>query len=157
MRNPIVELLYEVLIQTHRGSVKGVAQRARLAERTVYDQCTDGRLNPSVEVIRAAFEETGDPRLKALLEPKGWHLVPRQPAQAPTQDWERELGDVHLAAAALQHEVRQGLEGDNRLDRHELVAVRRRLSELRHQIDEVEDLADGQMESRPPLRVADGD
>lgn len=157
MRNPIVELLYEVLIQTHRGSVKGVARRARLAERTVYDQCTDGRLNPSVDVIRAAFEETSDPRLKELLEPKGWMLVPSHPVQVPTRDFERELGDIHLAAAALHGEVRQGLEGDNRLDRHELVAVKRRLAELRRQVDELETLADGQADGRPSLRAVDGD
>ena len=153
MRNPEVELLYEVLIQRHRGSIKQVARVMRVAERTVYDYCTDGRLNPPAAVFRAGFQVTGDPDLKAVLEPEGWELQPRSLAQPATRDFEREIGDVGLALSGVLQEVRGALGNDGVIDKNELVAILRRLAEARHELDEVEALA-RQEGGKASLRVA---
>lgn len=150
MGNPLCELLREVVIETHRGVIRAVAMRAGLAERTVYDHCTDGRVNASVEVIRAAFEVTQDPRLKKILTPDGWELVPAQPAIPPTRDFEREMGDVEMAVSDLRRQVRQALDNDGHIDGHELVAIQCRCGEIRKQADEVEALA---LEESRGLRV----
>ncbi len=160
MRNPVCELLYEVLIATHRGAVKEVARVAGLAERTVYDHCTDGRLNPSVEVIKAAWVVTRDPRLRKLLEPEGWRLVPEPEAAPRLKDPEAEITDINLAAADAIKALRAALDpqgpGGARITRQETTAlhrhldlIERELAEARQAVKRMED-----EKARRPLAVA---
>lgn len=143
-RNDLSDILYDVLIGTHRGSVDQVAGMLGLHPRTVNDYCTDGRLNPPVTVFVAGFLATKDPRLEALITPAGYRLVPAGLACPPTRDFEREIGDVDMAASALRREVRQARDNDGIIDKRELVEIKNRCNELRRQVDEVEALADGE-------------
>lgn len=52
--NRLMDLLYEILIQVHRGSVKEAAVKSGYAERTIYEYCADHRKTPPVEVLKAA-------------------------------------------------------------------------------------------------------
>ncbi len=136
MRNPICELLYEVLVATHRGAVKEVARVAGLAERTVYDHCTDGRLNPSLEVIKAAWVVTQDPRLRRLLEPRGWRLVPDQAQVRPDKDVEGEAVDVSLSAGDLIRTARELL-ADGHLSAEDELAFQVRLQAAEKELAEL--------------------
>jgi hypothetical protein len=134
--NPLSELLKEILVSTYRGAADQVAQRAGLAYRTVLDQ-TDGRINPSIEVIKAAWLVTSDPRLKLLLEPTGWELVQRAEAIHPVRDTEGETVDVVLAASRLIELIREA-QADRKLTKAERIALLRSVQGLKRDVLEAE-------------------
>ena len=113
-----VELLKEVLVLEGDGTrVKKVANLAGFAKDTVYAQ-TDGRANPNIHVIKAAWLVTKDPRLQRLLEPQGWRLVPDHPFESPTGTLVEEIGDVHDAATDLRRSAKEAL-ADGNIDQEE--------------------------------------
>ena len=134
--NPIAELLKEILVSTHRGSMDKVVERTGLAYRTVADQ-TDGRINPSVEVIKASWLVTGDPWLKLLLEPKGWELVPKATQVFPQKDLEAEIADVILMVSRLIEKVRLARQ-ERRYTKQERIELLRILGQLRLEQVELE-------------------
>ncbi len=140
-RNDLSEILYEVLINTHRGCVAEVAMEAGMAERTVYDYCQSNRANPPVTIFVAGYLVTKDPRLERLITPAGYKLIPADIACPATSDYERELGDVEMAVSGLRREVRQARDDDGVIDKRELVDIQRRCNEVREQLAEVEALA----------------
>ena len=44
------------------------------SQQTIYD-CLYGRIKINLDFIKAAVEATGDPDIKAFLEPEGWMLL----------------------------------------------------------------------------------
>lgn len=130
-------LLYE---DGNEGVVKRVAEIMDLKKRTVYDYLY-GRTKLSLDFIKAAVVATnGHPRIKRLLEPEGWVLVPECKC-APMKDVEKELGDVYVSAASLHREVREALKDGvvSRREKANLVkgidAVIREVSEIRSVVE----------------------
>lgn len=140
MGNPITELLYEILIQTNRGSLDEAAKEAGYAYRTANEYCNDHRKTPPVEFLKAAWLVTEDPRLKRLLEPEGYELTPKAAARAHTGNWEREIGDINIAAANLLSIVREALT-DDEIDRKEKIKIRRAVDMIKFELAQVEDIA----------------
>jgi len=152
--NSITELLKEILVSTHRGSAYEVAEIAGLAYRTVIDQ-TDGRINPSVEVIKASWLVTKDPRLKRLLEPEGWELARKAEMVQPTRDAEGETTDVILAASTLIESIRKAKE-DGRLTKEERLTILSNLGIVKLEVEEAEAALNKEISSMagPRLNVA---
>ncbi|RJX35631.1 MAG: hypothetical protein C4525_02975 [Desulfarculus sp.] len=153
----IAELLNEILITHAQGEkvVHRVAVAAGVSERTIYDT-TSGRLNASVEVIKAAFLVVQDPRLRKLLEPEGWRLAPADQVPPPASDLASETADVILAASDSLKEARRAM-ADGRVSRPEDAALRRALERVRRETDEVEALLDRARGAGGSLRPAVGE
>ena len=120
------------------GAVKEIAEIMNLSRRTVYDYL-DGRIKINVSFLHAAcLASNGDPDIKKFLEPKGWKLVPA--AEGTVEgNVEKELGDIHLAAAKVHETVREAVE-DGRIDRVERWRIMREIDALRREIAEIEGL-----------------
>lgn len=138
--NPTAALLKRIVMYDGVCSVKEVARIAGLAESTVYDNLS-GRNNPSLEVVRAAFLASRDPRLKRLLEPEGWELSEVSRPKAPTEDWEKETGDVYIALSALHSEVREAMESGN-MKPNALARILKGVDEVSRQVAELRSLAE---------------
>lgn len=123
------KLLQEILIYDHRGAVKAVAEKAVCAESTVYSNM-DGKANPSVWVLKAAFLVTEDPRLKALFEPEGWELVRKAGTVRAEKSVEGEALDVVAAVGRFVETYRTAM-ADRMLTIKEM-------AELLKHIDKVE-------------------
>ena len=135
------ELLREILVYDNRGSAYAVAEKAGLAYRTVMDQ-TDGKVNASVQVIKAAWLVTKDPRLKVILEPEGWELVPKASVLAPTKPIEAEATDVVIEVTSFIAEHRIAIE-DGRIDRKEHLDLRKRIQKAKNELEELDKALDG--------------
>ncbi len=109
MANPVAELLKEIVIYEHRGSIYKIAELAGLAHTSARDHL-NGRTNPSVEVIKAAWLVTRDPRLKKLLEPDGYELVPVRPARPTAETFESGLVDLSIIGGDIASYWRQAIE-----------------------------------------------
>ena len=131
------DLLYEVLEMQNRGSLEKAADLAEIAYSTANKYCADSRTTPPLHFIKAAWLVTKDPRLKRRLEPEGFELVPKKESLMPSQDWEREIGDVHIALSGLHAEVRDALE-DGRIDRHEANGLLKTVGRVRVELAELE-------------------
>ncbi len=57
----------------NRQAVQKMAAILNKSQQTIYD-CLYGRIKINLDFIRAAVEATGDPDIKAFLEPTGWVL-----------------------------------------------------------------------------------
>ena len=121
------------------GALKRIAEILGLSRRTVYAYL-DGEIKMSIDFLHAACIATdGDPDVKKFLEPDGWELSRKIFAASPTDDIERELGDVHVAAGTLHADVRKVISGGEILpaDRSGII---RSIEMLKHQIAEVESM-----------------
>ena len=134
MANPQAELLKEILVYDTRGLGVLVAEKAGLAYRTVMDN-TDLRANPNVEVIKAAWLVSGDPRLKKLLEPEGYELMPKACDVRPTKSVEGEATDVSIAKARLLEAYRNA-SADGDIDRKESIDIERFMDQLDREHEE---------------------
>jgi hypothetical protein len=150
----MADLLDEILTNwdQKKRTVHQVAMRACLSERAIYDMCS-GRTNTSVEVVKAAFLVTRDPRLRKRLEPEGWRLTPCKLAEPATCNPETEAGDCVIEAAQLLERARQAA-SDQRISRPEDAELRRMLRDARVQLDEFEALLDKVKAAGGYLRVA---
>jgi len=149
------DLLYEIFHYQHRGCVERVAEVAGLARRTVDEYATDNRKTVPVNVIKASWLVTEDPRLKRLLEPEGWTLVPKDEALAPTSDWEKEIGDVYMAVTGILDEVRKAIE-DGKIDRNEEVGIRARINAAKLQLAELESMLEPSVARLRLVKAAQG-
>ena len=102
----------------NRGAVGRIAELRDVADATVYDYLY-GKIIIDVDFISDAFLATGDPEIKAMLEPEGWVLMPLKGSADATGDPEREVGDVNLAISRLLEHLRKSLE-DGKLDPEEI-------------------------------------
>ncbi len=152
----MADLLDEILTNwdQKKRTVHRVAMRACLSERAIYDMCS-GRTNTSVEVVKAAFLVTQDPRLRKRLEPEGYRLTPCGLAQPGSCSPETEAGDCVIEAARLLERARQAA-SDQRISRPEDAELRRMLRDARGQFDEFEALLDRIKAAGGYLRVAAG-
>lgn len=142
--NRTAELLREIMFSDNYGVAGRIAERANLAYQTVHSQ-TDGRSTPSVELVRAAFLETLDPRIKRILEPQGYELVPRAQGLTPTGSLVEEIGDIHDATADLRRQAKAAAE-DGRLDREETNALLRLAGQVEMELAEVKAVITQKME-----------
>jgi|Deesub1362A_J573_1020465.scaffolds.fasta_scaffold01994_13 hypothetical protein len=135
--NPVTQLLNQIIIGNRL--VPKVADEACVSDSTVYASC-DGRNNPNLEVVKATFVVTGDPRLRRLLEPRGWRLVPDEAQARPQRDAEGELTDVVLAASEAIQQVREAVAphspAGRRLSLEEAILIDRSLAEVERQLAE---------------------
>lgn len=136
----IVNLLNEILLYEHRGSTKAVARAANCSSRTVNEACHNHTRNPAVDIIKAAWLVTGDPRLKGILEPDGYTLVPKKEALSPSQNLEHEIGDVFVAISSLLSEARTGKEKG--FDKHGKIKFLKGVEKAEREIAEVKHLAE---------------
>lgn len=110
------------------------------SQQTVYD-CLYGRIKINLEFIRAAVEATGDPDIKAFLEPDGWVLYKKPLPGEMTQNFEKEVNDIFLSVSHLIEFIKEAIK-DGRLDRQELAHLKRLRTEVERQTDEVMMLAE---------------
>jgi hypothetical protein len=132
----VSELLKEILVYEHRGAAYEVAKVAGMAYRTVMDY-TDGKCNPPVKVISAAFLVTRDVRLKHLLEPDGWELVRKKGTVESDKPVEAEAMDVVVCVGDFVEDYRRKMD-DGRLETHEAVALLGKIAALKTELDELE-------------------
>ena len=136
-RDELVAELHRILTtkSENAGAVGRIAKRRGLAEATVYDRLY-GKIIIDVDFIIDAFLETGDPEIKAMLQPEGWVLVPATGSGAATADPEREVGDVSLALSALHGHLREAL-SDGRLSPSEIDRAERLLDKLHREAADI--------------------
>jgi len=102
----ISRLLKEILVYKHPGAIEKVADCLGETYDHIWSQ-THGRVNPKIEVVKAAFIVTGDQRLKRELEPEGYELVWERAAPVGLKDAEAELTDIVLASARVITRLRE--------------------------------------------------
>ncbi len=138
--NASVALLRKVVMYGDDCNVKDVAEKSGLAESTVYDNL-NGRNNPSIEVVKGAYLASRDPRLKLLLEPHGFELIEKGKLDiAPTDNWEKETGDVYIALSVLHSNVRKTLT-KGKVDQESLVQIIRDVEAVGKELNELKNLA----------------
>lgn len=125
----------------NRGAVARIAEILGLSESTVYDYLY-GKIKIGRRFEHAAFQATNDPEIRAMLEPQGWRLAPDPAHRKPSGDVEREMGDAHMVLGQLHQALRDGVKGDNRLDRVERETVRRLVDRLKGEVADIEALLD---------------
>ena len=157
MADGVAGILKEVLVIEMRGEgVALVAEEANLSYDDVYAQ-THERVNPSVHVIRAAFlvVEKHRPellhRIKRLLVPDGYELVPAPMGITPEKDVEPEVTDVLLAAGEVIQEWRSAY-ADGRITKPEAEALRGKLDNLEIQLAEAKKVIEMNLPDQHKLR-----
>lgn len=100
----ISRLLKDVLVYRNPGSIERVADYMGETYDHIWSQ-THGRVNPKIQVVKAAYVITGDQRLKRELEPEGHELVPAREAEA-IRDAESESTDIVIHASRLIERLR---------------------------------------------------
>lgn len=105
------------------------------SQQTIYD-CLYGRIKINLDFIRAAVEATGDPDIKAFLEPSGWALYQKPATGDITSNFEKEVNDIFLAVSHLSESIKEALK-NKKIDRPELAHLKRLRAEVARQTDEV--------------------
>ena len=123
--------------RANRGAVGRIADRRDIADSTVYDYLS-GKILCDHEFIKDAFLATGDPEIRAMLEPEGWVLTAAL-GNDHARDPEKEIGDVNLASAALLAYLREA-QADGRFERDELDKAERLLANLQTQVADLSDM-----------------
>ncbi|NLA74989.1 MAG: hypothetical protein GX846_05930, partial [Deltaproteobacteria bacterium] len=101
----------------------------------VYD-CLYGRIKINLNFIKAAVEATGDPDIKAFLEPEGWALYEKPALGEITDNFEKEVNDIFLAVTHLSVSIKDAIK-NRKLDRQKLAHLKRLRAEVARQTDEV--------------------
>jgi len=130
------KLLNEILRIGARGLIEPVAIEAGVAYDTVYDQCR-GNVNPSIQVIKAAYIITQDPRLKRMLEPTGYELTPKDQLYLPEKPVHDEAVDVILAVSQFIEAHREAFR-DGRYSAQEKVDLVNILKRVKRESGELE-------------------
>ena len=113
-------LLQEILVTGDKDLTKEVALVAGKSRAWVSEQYYRN-INVSVHAITAAFTVTQDPRLKRLLEPRGWELHKVIPVSS-TKNTTREMLDVMSALGRLAEKLEQA-EADNEIEVSEALSL----------------------------------
>lgn len=124
----------------NKQAVQKIAAILGKSQQTIYD-CLYGRIKINLDFIMAAVEATGDPDIKAFLEPNGWILYKKPDTGEITANFEKEVNDIFLAVSHLSESIKDAIE-DGRIDRQELVKLKRLRVEIAKQTDEVMVLAE---------------
>lgn len=134
--NSVARILKQVLVYENSGGLEKVAEHLNETYDYVWSQ-TAGRVNPAVHVIKGAYEVTGDPKLKRLLTPTGYELLPVTYKDRPTGHYEAEIGDLDIAVASIRKAFRKALE-DDRITPKEADRLQKLIDALRVEIADVE-------------------
>ena len=124
----------------NKQAVQKMATILCKSQQTIYD-CLYGRIKLNLDFIKAAVEATGDPDIKAFLEPKGWILYKKPVADEITSNFEKEVNDIFLAVSHLSESIKESIK-DGRIDQRELAELKRLRVEIAKQTDEVMMLAE---------------
>ena len=136
--NGVARVLKQVLIYENSGGIEQVAEHLHGTYDYVWSQ-TAGRVNPSVHVIRGAYEVTGDPKLARLLTPVGYQLTPMITPSREVGPYETEIGDLDMAVSTLRRLFRTAME-DNVIDNKEADKIHGALNTLRKEMADIEGL-----------------
>lgn len=134
--NGVSRILKQVLVYDCPGAIEKVAEHLNETYDYIWSQ-TAGRVNPAVHVIKGAYEITGDPKLKRLLTPIGYEILPATSKDRPTGHFEAEIGDLDIAVAKLRTAFREVLK-DNRITPKEANRLQKLIDTLRVEIADVE-------------------
>lgn len=134
--NNVARILKQVLVYEYPGALEKAAAHLNETYDYIWSQ-TAGRVNPAVHVIRGVYEVTGDPKLKRLLTPVGYELLPASSKARPTGHFEAEIGDLDIAVAKLRTAFREVLK-DNRITPKEANRLQKLIDTLRVEIADVE-------------------
>lgn len=126
--------------KTNKHAVQKMASLLGKSQQTIYD-CLYGRIKINLEFIKAAVEATGDPDIKAFLEPGGWILFKKPDANKVSSSFEKEVNDVFMAVSHLSESIKDAIR-DGRIDNQELAELKRLRVEIAKQTDEVMVLAE---------------
>jgi hypothetical protein len=77
----------------NKQAVQKISSILGKSQQTVYD-CLYGRIKINLDFIKAAVEATGDPDIKAFLEPAGWALYKKPVTGEITSNFEKEVNDL---------------------------------------------------------------
>ena len=124
----------------NKQAVQKMAAILNKSQQTIYD-CLYRRIKINLDFIRAAVEATGDPDIKAFLEPTGWILYKKPASDEITSNFEKEVNDIFLAVSHLSESIKDAIK-DGRIDQHELAQLKRLRIEIAKQTDEVMMLAE---------------
>ncbi len=124
----------------NKHAVQKMASILGKSQQTVYD-CLYGRIKINLEFIKAAVEATGDPDIKAFLEPEGWTLYKKPDLSNISSSFEKEVNDVFTAVSHLSESIKEAIR-DGRIDNQELADLKRLRVEIARQTDEVMILAE---------------
>lgn len=124
----------------NKHAVQKMASILGKSQQTVYD-CLYGRIKINLDFIRAAVEATGDPDIKAFLEPEGWILFKKPDSISVSSSFEKEVNDVFVAVSHLSESIKEAIR-DGRIDSQELADLKRLRIEIARQTDEVMMLAE---------------
>jgi hypothetical protein len=119
----------------NKQAVQKIAAILGKSQQTVYD-CLYGRIKINLDFIKAAVEATGDPDIKAFLEPSGWALYQKSVPGDITSNFEKEVNDIFLAVSHLSESIKESIK-NNKMDRQELAHLKRLRAEVARQTDEV--------------------
>ncbi len=128
MSDGVARLLKEILIYRIDDGINKVAHILNETYDYVWSQ-THERINPSIYVVKAAYEISKDPRLKRILEPKGMCLVPDSQLSTPTKETEAEATDVILSVSDLIKTVRNSM-ADLKISKSEAMEIGQRMSDV---------------------------
>ena len=107
----IQHILYCIVIIEKKTTVQDIADRLNIDPRTIYDYLERKPIVPLV-LIKTVFELTLDPRLRDVLQPDGYVLVPSIEARHCSGDWEKEIGDIGIALGELHAQARDAVAPD---------------------------------------------
>ena len=124
----------------NKHAVQRIAAILGKSQQTIYD-CLYGRIKINLDFIKAAVEATGDPDIKAFLEPAGWVLYKKPESGSITSSFEKEVNDVFVAVSHLSESIKDAIL-DGRIDNQELADLKRLRVEIARQTDEVMILAE---------------
>lgn len=119
----------------NKQAVQKIAAILGKSQQTVYD-CLYGRIKINMDFIKAAVEATGDPDIKAFLEPCGWALYQKPATGDITSNFEKEVNDIFLAVSHLSESIKEAIK-DRKVDRQGLAHLKRLRAEVARQTDEV--------------------
>ncbi len=137
----INNLLQEILISTHRGSIYKVAEMTGYAYRSIHDFCHIPNKNIPTKIIKAAFLITKDPRLKLELEPQGYELVVKKENLKYSDDFHKEISDVNIKLSTLLLTFRDALK-DEHITKQEKITLKKEWEEVSKELAEVGALID---------------
>lgn len=126
--------------KANKQAVQKMAAILNKSQQTIYD-CLYGRIKINLDFIRAAVEATGDPDIKAFLEPDGWILYQKPASDEISSNFEKEVNDIFLAVSHLSESLKESIK-DGRIDQQELAQLKRLRIEIAKQTDEVMILAE---------------
>jgi AcrR family transcriptional regulator len=133
----IQHILYCIVIIEKKTTVQDIADRLNIDPRTIYDYLERKPIIP-LTLIKTVFELTLDPRLRDVLQPAGYVLVPATESRPCSGDWEKEIGDISISLGSFHGAVRLALDpesdGGSTITKKEATPIRAELDRMEREI-----------------------